>query len=497
MNSIRLRLLFLLLTGFSLIISFSYITVSSYIQYIDLNKEILSSSDIKDLTKELPRKSVKDSLLHKLKDLRSDLHPRERMLAMSDVIQSYADRNPSLLKKRIQRFIKIQSQYTENLRKETQWLDKRIQIYGIASVGSMFILLVLIYLYIQFSIFTPIRGLFKKMIEFLNNRYTYQFTLPNPNEIGKLHTTFNAMAQRVLSNFEELKSLDAARSDFLSIVSHELRTPLTSIKGSLSLLKSGVVKEINLNKPTTNLLSIAETETDRLIRLVNEILDLAKIEARKFLLEKDWHPLKDIIRQTFEAISGLSNTANISLVCEELPDVDLYIDSSRIQQVLTNLLSNAIKYSSPQSPVRVFCHIRQERLVIEVRDQGPGIAPTDQSLIFEKFRQTTGPNNPLVKGTGLGLSIAKAIVEEHGGYIGLKSVVGEGSTFYFILPQWRAHIIQDKNPNLGLSKKGGEGIKLSIDKPIYSLKKSVGEKMVEIEKNKSEKTDKKIYPEAL
>ena len=445
MNSIRLRIILITLIAFLCMGSFGYLTIMSHNQYTSLQKEILHSHRVTHSFRSLHESPFNQLTLNELKTLLSHMHSKKRTEAIEQIIQSYEDQDKLLIKKRILHFIKSENRYNQKALVRIAALEKKIKIYGSLSLGFAFLFMIVIYIYIHFSTFAPIRNLFSKMIDFLNNRYTYQFTVPNPNEVGNLHATFNALAQRVISNIEELKSLDSAKSDFLSIVSHELRTPLTSIKGSLGLLKSGVVGELNPAK--ANLINIAEAETDRLISLVNEILDLAKIEARKFPLEKNWHSLYDVIHKTLQAIGGFSQAADIELICHELPKVDLYVDNNRIQQVLTNLLSNAIKYSPKQAQVTVSCRMKQERIVIEVTDQGRGIAPEDQELIFEKFRQTTGPDNPLVAGTGLGLTIAKAIVEEHGGYIDVKSTLGQGSTFYFILPQWRFQSNKEPDPS--------------------------------------------------
>ena len=436
MESIRLRILLVMFGALLSVGGFGYFTAKAHFQYISLNKELLSSHELVYFTKMISHHpSFEQSTFENMKKYRSQLSLKKRAKTFSDLIQSYADKNHPLVQKRVKIVIQNEAQYVNKIQVKTNRLEKKIQLYGLASLSAVALFMVILFAYIQASIFAPLRNLFCKMIEFLNNRYTYQFTNPRPDEVGKLHATFNALAQRVISNIEELRSLDRAKSDFLSIASHELRTPLTSIKGSLSLLKSGVVGEVN--PQVTHLMTIAETETDRLIRLVNEILDLAKIGAKKFPLNRNWHSLNDIVDQTFEAIAGLAQTAGVRLSYDKFQNVDIYVDNNRMQQVFTNLLSNAIKYSPKDVPVTVSSYIKQERLVIEVRDQGRGIAPKDQELIFEQFRQTTGPDNPLVKGTGLGLSIAKAIVEEHGGYIGVHSALGHGCAFYFILPQWK------------------------------------------------------------
>ena len=159
------------------------------------------------------------------------------------------------------------------------------------------------------------------MLDFLNNRYSYEFTTPDNNELGKLQTTFNMMAQRVLDQIQELQGLDKAKSEFLSIASHELRTPLTSIKGSLSLLKGGVAGDMNAE--TANLLGIALDETDRLIRLINDLLDLAKIEAGSFPLEKNWVSLQELAEHAAKTLDGFAKTANVKIKVEINEPVDV------------------------------------------------------------------------------------------------------------------------------------------------------------------------------
>jgi two-component system, sensor histidine kinase len=273
-------------------------------------------------------------------------------------------------------------------------------------------------------------------MDFLTDRYSFQFSEPQQNEFGDIERTFNALAQRAINNMDELKALDQAKSEFLNIASHELRTPMTSIKGSLSLLTSGVMGA--LDQPIMNLIQIAETETDRLIRLTNDLLDLAKIEARHLPLKQDWVLWNKVLESTGKSLAGLAHKAGVKIIAQPLPNVEAHIDRDRIQQVLMNLVSNAIKFSPPGGTVFILSTLTPERaLKVDVEDQGPGISPAEQELIFQKFRQGTNAENPLVKGTGLGLAIAKALVEEHGGIIGVRSAPGRGSIFSFTILEWR------------------------------------------------------------
>ncbi len=281
-------------------------------------------------------------------------------------------------------------------------------------------------------------------MDFLIDRYSFQFSQPDANELGDLQRTFNALAQKVINTMDDLKRLDQAKSEFLSIASHELRTPMTSIKGSLSLLTAGVMGPLDIN--SMRLIKIAEGETDRLIRLINDLLDLAKIESGNLPLSLNWVSWDEFCRKTLDGLTGLAMKANVRLEHISQPTIEVSIDRDRLQQVINNLVSNAVKFSPQGGVVRVSVgRSTTGDLVVGVTDQGPGIAKEDCELIFEKFRQGASASNPLVNGTGLGLAIAKALVSEHGGSIGVDSEVGHGSTFWFTLPQWREKALAETN----------------------------------------------------
>ena len=449
MTSIRFRLFLLTMVALAAVGGLGSLAMKSF---IDLKSYTLSMQQSFELEEKLPLLSqpFNKELHAALQKERQTLQPEYRQKLFSDIIQAYAEQNPRLLYNRITIFKKNETEFRRYVKPLLTFLQERTQYYAIMCLVAMLTGIFLIWLFVQSKIFWQMKNLSKKMIDFLNNRYTYQFNVPEQTEVGHLQATFNALAQRVLTNMEELQSLDNAKSEFLSIASHELRTPLTSIKGSLSLLKSGVVGPIN--DSALNLMRIAETETDRLIRLINDLLDLAKIEARKLPLAQSWHPLKPLMKSTIDSLQGLASQAQVQLVISKLPSVEVNMDKDRIQQVLTNLLSNAIKYSPTGGRVLIDCDMTSENhLLIEITDQGRGIAPEDQDLIFQKFRQATNSKNPLVKGTGLGLTIAKALVEEHAGKIGLRSAVDQGSTFYFTLPQWKFVKEEEPTQNIGVA----------------------------------------------
>ena len=392
---------------------------------------------IRDTVQDLNALQPTDDLRRKLQGFRAKLQPPRRMDEFSDLIQSIMEGHQSrTLRSRHSTFLKNETEFQRYQREQMTYLERKLLYYGSLALFTLLLGFLALQLFIHTVVIRPLRDLSRKMVDFLHDRYTYQFSVPSNDEVGHMQATFNSLAQRVIVNMEQLKTLDQAKSEFLSIASHELRTPLTSIKGSLSLMRSGIVG--NINEMADNLLTIAENETDRLIRLINDILDLAKIEARKLSLTQDWSSWNKLVKTSIDSLQGLAAQAQVTLVMDQIPPMEAYMDADRIQQVLTNLLSNAIKFSPQGQSVVVRCEITDShRLLVEVRDHGRGIDPADQDAIFQKFRQATNSRNPLVKGTGLGLAIAKALVDQHGGDIGVRSIVNEGSTFYFTLPEWR------------------------------------------------------------
>lgn len=224
------------------------------------------------------------------------------------------------------------------------------------------------------------------------------------------------------------------KDEFVSIVSHELRTPLTSIRGSLGLIEGGVAGE--LPPKAKDLVRIARTNTDRLVRLINDILDLDKMEAGRVTLKRTPVDTWPVVDEVLGQMHGYAEQASVRV---EVVDRDpgcppVHADRDRLVQVLTNLLSNAIKFSPENGCVEVRAAARQGRVRFSVTDHGPGIAQADIPRLFQKFHQLDASDTRARGGSGLGLVIAKSLVEAHHGQIGVDSQLGEGSTFYFEIP---------------------------------------------------------------
>ena len=238
----------------------------------------------------------------------------------------------------------------------------------------------------------------------------------------------------VLRDISERKLAEKRVSEFYSMVSHELRTPLTAIRASLGLMQGGVAGD--LSEMSRQLVDIGREECDRLIRLINDILDIRKIEAGKLELKLvEVKPLA-LVQTAIEGMKMVAEQHEISLAADASAVGLITCDEDRILQVLTNLISNAIKFSPQGAPVIVNTEwIDSEWLRFSVTDRGAGI-PSDQvQRLFQKFQQLDQSDTRSKGGTGLGLAISKAIIEEHLGRIGVQSTVGQGSTFYFELPR--------------------------------------------------------------
>jgi PAS domain S-box-containing protein len=243
-----------------------------------------------------------------------------------------------------------------------------------------------------------------------------------------------------LHDISERKKVERMKNEFISTVSHELRTPLTSIRGSLDLLSAGAVGTF----PDTakNLLDIAKKSSQRLVRLVDDILDIEKIDAGGMQFNMVKQRFEPLVAQAIEATQSYALQFNVKLVLQTEPvDGEVTIDADRIVQVIVNLLSNAVKFSSSGASVQINLVQLPGRVRLSVIDTGEGIPEEFRGRIFGRFAQVDSSDSRKKDGTGLGLSICKSIIEEHGGYIDFQSQYGVGTEFYFELPLENAAVI--------------------------------------------------------
>ncbi|HEX8433789.1 GAF domain-containing sensor histidine kinase [Archangium sp.] len=241
----------------------------------------------------------------------------------------------------------------------------------------------------------------------------------------------------------ERRHVEQMKSEFVSTVSHELRTPLTSIHGALGLLGGGVAGP--LPEMATEMIGIAHKNSERLIRLINDILDLEKMESGKLDFHLEPLELGALLAQSAEAHHGYAQQYGVTIErVVEAPGARALVDADRFLQVLANLLSNALKYSPRGERVTLRLERVGPRLRVSVADRGPGIPEAFHSRMFQKFAQADGSDTRRKGGTGLGLSIARGLVERMGGCLDFVTAENAGTTFRMELPEWHPSPPQDK-----------------------------------------------------
>ena len=237
----------------------------------------------------------------------------------------------------------------------------------------------------------------------------------------------------IASDISERKKIDRLKNEFVSTVSHELRTPLTSIRGSLGLVAGGVAGDISAQ--AKGLIDIAYKNSERLVRLINDILDVEKIESGNMEMNLKQHELMSLINQSIEANRAYGESYGVSFrVTESLPGIQVNVDHDRLMQVMANLLSNAAKFSPADGEVEIAVRKWKHGVRVMVSDKGTGIPEAFHDRIFQKFSQADSSDTRQKGGTGLGLSISRAIIEKLGGEIGFESSAETGTVFYIDLP---------------------------------------------------------------
>ncbi len=268
--------------------------------------------------------------------------------------------------------------------------------------------------------------------------------------------------QLLNAELEQRQAVEKLKDEFIGIVSHELRTPLTSMRGSLGLLAMGLMD--NEPEEMKRMIDIAAIETERLVRMVDDILDLEKLEADGNTLEQEWSDAPALIQTAIEVMSSIADAAGVHLELD-CPPVQIWVAPDRIVQVFTNLLSNAIKFSPPKTivsieakviddpimhnldrseSVRFVSAIPFQQIHFTIKDRGRGIPIDKLETIFNRFQQVDASDSRDKGGTGLGLAICKSIVEQHHGRIWVESLWGQGSTFFLTLPQPMKEYPQDQ-----------------------------------------------------
>jgi signal transduction histidine kinase len=286
-------------------------------------------------------------------------------------------------------------------------------------------------LLLSWSVVAPLRRTQERLSEIAGGDFSEHVVVPNRDEIGALAADVNRMNDELRRLYGELETASRHKSDFLATMSHELRTPLNAIIGFSEVLHEQMFGELN-DRQIAYVKDVLEAGK-HLLSLINDVLDLAKIEAGKMELTLSQVALPDLLRSAVSMQSERAGRGGIELRLLTEPDeITITADERRVRQIVYNLLSNAVKFTPTDGNVDIAARLDDGQVEIAVTDTGPGIPAEDHETIFEEFEQSG--DNKQAEGTGLGLPLSRKLVELHGGHLWVESELGRGSTFHFTLP---------------------------------------------------------------
>jgi signal transduction histidine kinase len=299
-------------------------------------------------------------------------------------------------------------------------------------VGAASLLLaVALGLLLSWSVVAPLRRTEERLEEIGAGDFTRRLDVPNRDEIGRLAARVNSTSDELQRVYRELEIASQHKSDFLATMSHELRTPLNAIIGFSEVLHEQMFGE--LNERQLAYVDDVLAAGKHLLSLINDVLDLAKIEAGRMELDLSEVAVPEVLRSAVSLHSERASREGVDLsLTTEPEEITITADERRLRQVVFNLVSNAVKFTPADGRVDISARTEDGHVEVAVADTGPGIAAADWDTIFEEFEQTAAGRQ--AEGTGLGLPLSRKLVELHGGRLWVESEVGKGSTFRFTLP---------------------------------------------------------------
>jgi signal transduction histidine kinase len=304
-------------------------------------------------------------------------------------------------------------------------------IVGIA-VASVLLALALGHA-ISWSVIVPVRQMDERFSQMAGGDFSRHVDVANRDEMGALAANLNRMNDKVGRLTAQLAAANRHKSEFLTNMSHELRTPLNAVIGFSEVLEQGMVGA--LNERQAEFVRDIRDSGRHLLALINDILDLAKVESGRMELDRTEYRLPDSLLSALSLVRQRASRHRIDLALDVGEGVGAIVaDERKVRQVVLNLLSNAVKFTPDGGRVTLAARRVPEGVEVSVVDTGVGIAPEDQATVFEEFRQVGADASRRQEGTGLGLALARRFVELHGGTLRLSSAPGEGSTFSFTLP---------------------------------------------------------------
>jgi len=444
--------------------------VDSLLEQVRNEKKYLITND--DAFLDLFDKKKRE-FLDRLKSMEESTNDREKKLFINQIKELH-NKYLSMVSKEIvlvgsEEIIPPDSRYEEEMKKTLDQLTesinkltlalqtgliRKIELFQKIGYKSAKVSLIIILFAVLFgvifayfftrSVCSPIKILKDATDHIADGDLDYRIEVAANDEIGTLGTAFNQMCNK-------LKEMDQMKSEFVSNISHNLKTPLTAIREANDLLLEKIAGPIA--EPQIKLLTIIKEEAHQLTMMINDLLDISRVEAGLMRYNFQSSDIHDVIRKSMDEIRFLAENKNIHIQCENGDSVPkILLDRDKIAQVMDNLLSNAIKFTLPGGTILIKANVveshditqffrEQNRLnnvhsfvKVSISDTGIGIPAECHKKIFDKFQQVNNKGKGGIKGTGLGLSIARHIVLDHGGDIWVESNMGKGSTFYFTLP---------------------------------------------------------------
>jgi signal transduction histidine kinase len=345
--------------------------------------------------------------------------------------QATADTEEAL-RRNVDQLVSIAQADTANLIADNQaaYVDSQHLVIGVAAGSILFALL--LGLLLSGSLIVPIRRMDTRLAAIAGGDFSGHLDVPNRDELGALAANLNRMNDQLGRLYRELETASRHKSEFLANMSHELRTPLNAVIGFSEVLQDRLFGD--LNDKQAEYVGDIHTSGRHLLALINDILDLSKIEAGRMELQVTRFALSDVLENAVALARERATRQGISLRLEVDPSAGaVAADERRIKQVLFNLLTNALKFTARGGHVDITARGDSDEVLIAVRDDGIGIAAADHARIFEEFQQVG--QSQLQEGTGLGLAVSRRFVELHGGRLWVESEPGQGSTFTFTVPR--------------------------------------------------------------
>jgi signal transduction histidine kinase len=315
-------------------------------------------------------------------------------------------------------------------RNQRAYEHSRDLFIGVA--GAAIVLALVLGFVLSWSVIGPIQRIDARLAKISSGDFSGHVDVENRDELGALAANVNRMNDELRRLYSELEETSRHKSEFLANMSHELRTPLNAILGFAQVLRERMFGDIN--EKQAEYLDDILASGNHLLSLINDVLDLSKVEAGQVALERAPFSLRDVLEQGVVVVREQASNDGVTIALTADPEADVVEgDARRIQQVIFNLLSNAVKFTPVGGSIDVTTARANGEVRVEVADTGPGIAPEERERLFDEFQQGDA-GVAQREGTGLGLALSKRLIELHGGRIWVESELGAGSTFTFTLP---------------------------------------------------------------